>query len=158
MPDLPRQREAGEMRELRIIIPGKPQPRQAHLMSTRGGRVRKYLPPESVAYQKLVAAYALKALRLAGIGDGIAGPVEVSVHWIFLASNRLHKLDREAIESGTRLPYTGRCDLDNLLKNLLDGLKRIAFEDDRFIQKLTCEKLQGKDPHTEVTIRSLEEK
>ena len=52
--------------------------------------------------------------------------------------------------------HTKKPDLDNLTKNLLDGLSGIIFRDDALIKKLVIEKHYG-EPRTEITIETLGE-
>ncbi|HSZ70216.1 MAG TPA: RusA family crossover junction endodeoxyribonuclease [Solirubrobacteraceae bacterium] len=86
---------------VRLVIPGKPIPLERH----RTGQGRTYLPPRSKAFRELVRAEWM----IAGRPTLGAEPVAASMR--FYGPNP-------------------RCDLDNLLKAILDALNSCAYVDD----------------------------
>ena len=52
-------------------------------------------------------------------------------------------------------PYTGKPDLDNVAKAILDGLNAVAFEDDSQIVGLQITKSYGERPRAEIQISDL---
>jgi len=88
----------------------------------RLGRGRVYTPARTRDYQRAIWASALAAgLR--------ASREPISVSLVF------------------HLPSPGRCDLDNLIKAVLDGLKGAAYHDDRQVVRLTAEKRRADRAH-----------
>jgi Holliday junction resolvase RusA-like endonuclease len=79
-------------------------------------------PPEQVAYKKMVALICKIAMRERGIFTPLQGPVSLSFNAVFphpqRATPRRHWKD-------------SRPDLDNLIKNIKDALKGIAWVDDQ---------------------------
>ena len=142
------------MSEIIITIPGKPQARQAHAVSTRGGFVRKYLLPESASYQNLVK---LECKRVMKNRQPIQGAVSVEYLFVFQAPKSLKKSQRQAVERGEFIVHETRGqDICNLLKSVNDGLKGIAIEDDGLIIDAGFSKRYGLKPCTVVTIRKVE--
>lgn len=113
---------------LAFTVPGDPIP----LARPRVVRGHTYTEKRSKDYQRLVADHA----RLAG---AVATEDELAVALAFYRAT------------------ARRCDIDNLTKNVLDGLMGVAFEDDAQIVKLTAEKRVDRErPRTEVWIESVE--
>jgi Holliday junction resolvase RusA-like endonuclease len=101
-------------------IPGKPQPQERPIVRRAGWTVD---PPKSFKAKKVVKSYALVCRQeaLACVSSG-----SFSVMAKFYGANPL-------------------CDIDNLLKLVLDGLKGVFWVDDRQVTqigalKFKCEK------------------
>lgn len=89
---------------MELIVPGKPVP----LQRSQTSKGRHYLPPRSRAYRELVQACWMEAGRpRLGVAD-------------LAASMRFY---------GARAD----CDIDNLVKAILDALNGLAYVDDRQI-------------------------
>ena len=143
------------MREISFTVPGIPQPRQAHKLSRKGGKVWKYLPAKSRVYQDRISAYGLMEMRKRKLKP-LGGAIALEVLFVFPAPERQRKAQREAIERGKFLPYLSK-DIDNTLKCLLDGLKGVVIIDDRFVVDLGASKRMGKTPATIITVRTIAE-
>lgn len=50
------------------------------------------------------------------------------------------------------LPHTKKPDLDNLVKNPMDCMNGIVYEDDRLVTKIFAEKCYGLEPRTEIRV------
>ena len=112
-----------------FVVPGNPVPWQR----AGSGFGKRYTPLPTKLYQASVRAHAYQA-RV----KPLLGPVRVSC--IF---------HRE-----TRHP----CDLDNLLKTILDALQGIAYENDRQVVSVTAEKrIDAKHPRAFVEVSSVED-
>lgn len=137
---------------LTFTAPGVPVSRQAHQfyrLKNRTGAVA-VLPQNSANYQTRIGCYAKEAMKGK---PPIAGMVSLNVTFVFPAPKSLKKWQREIVDSGDWLAYPKiPQDIDNLCKNLLDGLKGIAFEDDRLVVDLIARKRIGDDPRTVVTV------
>jgi Holliday junction resolvase RusA-like endonuclease len=107
-----------------VTVPGKPQAKQRPRVG-KGGRI--YTPRETAQYEKLVADCWTEAGGEL-IPKGTA--VEVVIH--------VHKdhVDVEVLAAEGLKP-TARADLDNIAKSVLDGLNKVAWDDDRQVAKIT---------------------
>jgi len=111
---------------MKLIVPGRPVPLQRS--RTRNGH--HYLPARSKAYQELVQTYWMAAGR-PSLGDA---PFCMSAQFYGARANS---------------------DIDNCLKQILDSLGGLAFDDDKqCICLLECRKLPVDEngPRTEVEI------
>lgn len=136
------------MKLLSLIILGEPVSRQAHTHA----KGFTFLPKESKHYQERVRAYAAEAMK------GTA-PIDCTVHvdicFRFPAPKSLRKAERLHIQNDCELIYARiNKDIDNLQKNLFDGLKGVAIQDDKQIVRVTAKKVLHKIPSTIVTIYS----
>lgn len=105
--------------EIRFFVPGRPVPKQRH----RTVKGRKYTPPETVAYARLVRLIANTA-------------------W-----PKPWPLDRRYGVEVVVTPADGRVgDGDNYQKAATDPLKGLAWKDDRQVKRWECEVL---DPDSE---------
>lgn len=142
------------MTDLTITIPGKPLARKAHKLARIGKFMKPVLTPDAASYQNLVAMAAQAAMK----GEPpISEPCWAEVYFIFPAPLGLRKTDKERIAKGETIVYPkDRHDLDNLCKNLFDGLKGIAIADDSLIHDLYAGKRIGAKPCTIITIKPIE--
>lgn len=105
-------------------IVGKQRPRH-----TRQGRV--YTPPKTTAFENLVALM-WKAEHGASMA-GHDGPVRVHIH-----------TSRQLAKSNPRFwlgrADTGKPDIDNIAKSVLDALNGVAYRDDSQVVGLNIEK------------------
>lgn len=114
------------MNSITFTVPGAPVAKAR----PRIGQGRAYTPERTKGYEAKVKALALVARQEARQRIW-TGPVRVRV--TFYVANP-----------------TGRPDLDNLCKSLLDPCNGIIFEDDAQVVEIVAVKEQG-EPRTEVT-------
>jgi len=108
-------------------IPGKG-PRKAMAMT--------YVTPEAKAYKTLVEA----TCRAAGIRAPLAGRVRIDV---LLFPHRPLDWKTRQRKLGAAWDDGVQClDLDNANKVLLDALKDVAIEDDKWVRRLTSERME----------------
>lgn len=142
------------MTEVAIVVPGKPCARKSHKLAKQGKRYRPVLNDESASYQNLVAMAAQAAMKG---NPPLSVPCSAEVYFIFPAPQSLRKAERERIASSETIIHPqDRHDIDNLCKNLFDGLKEIAIADDSLIHDLYAGKRIGVKPCTIITIRKIE--
>lgn len=101
-------------------------------VTARGGRsfTSTYVTPEAKAYKAQVLALARKA----GVAQPIAGRVKVE---FTLFPNRPQDWQKRMRKEGTAWDDTVQClDLDNAQKVVLDSLKDVVFEDDRWVREI----------------------
>lgn len=93
--------------------------------------------------------------KAAGVRAPIPGRVAISVQ---LYPHRPQDYQKRMRQLGAAWDDTVRCiDLDNANKVLLDALKGVAIEDDKWVRRLTSERMEpdGRDACVVVTIRSI---
>lgn len=99
---------------IKIVIPGRPQPKQRPRLGVRGRKAFIYTPPETVAYEQLVGYCAKMAVK-----EPLLGPLELHVT-VYLC--------------GKRMP-----DLSNCIKSIEDGMNNIAYADDSQVKRIVAE-------------------
>lgn len=142
------------MTEITITIPGKPLARKAHKLARVGKFLKPILTSDAANYQNLVAMAANQAMNG---NPPLSVPCWAEVMFIFPAPQSLRAADKKRVAANEMIIYAkDRHDLDNLCKNLFDGLKGIAIADDCLIHDLQAGKRIGAKPCTIVTIRPIE--
>lgn len=123
-----------------FVIPGKPFAKQRP-RATRHGRV--YTPAATVSFERTVGQIALEHFPAP-----IRGPVRIEICATFQPAKSWSKA--KTAEHINR-PHMQRPDLDNCQKAILDGLNRIAFEDDGQVAEIFCRKVWG--PHAQTVVK-----
>ena len=123
-------------------IPGKPFAKQRPRFSRKSGQA--YTPKATESYESLVRAKALPLFP-----KPLIGPVIVEIIAIFEPAASWSKKRRA--EAMCR-PHTQRPDRDNIEKAILDGLNRVAFEDDAQVFDGRTTKCWGPVAKTVVTV------
>lgn len=83
----------------------------------------------------------------------LEGPLKLSVYFCFRRPNSWPKAKRDAVDDGEEPWYTGRPDLDNLVKLVKDAGNKVLWQDDSQIVSLEAFKVYG--PENETTINLL---
>ncbi|MBG7616496.1 RusA family crossover junction endodeoxyribonuclease [Brevundimonas sp. BAL450] len=102
---------------------GKARPKFARI----GGNVRTYTPKKTADYETAIG-YAAKAAMLRS-GEPLAVEEAVVVD-ILVERAPLKSWSRKKAAAMLGTPITGKPDIDNLAKAILDGMNGIAFLDD----------------------------
>lgn len=116
----------------------------------RFSRGRVYTPEETTAYEGLVAL----SYRNEAKGYKFTSPVGVRI----LALQKPPKKSKKVTEkmlSGEILP-TKRPDLDNIAKIILDGLNKVAWDDDTQVVQLQIEKRYATPPQVMVQVYAID--
>jgi len=101
-----------------------------------GKRAITHVSNEAKSYRRQVE----QACALAGIRQPLTGRIAMAVR---LFPTRPQDWARRARKHGASWDDDVRCiDLDNANKVLLDALKGIAFEDDRWVRRLQSERME----------------
>lgn len=104
--------------------------------AARGGRAMTYVSGEAKDYRAKVAAIA----RARGIFSPMYGRVEVAVQ---LYPHRPLDHKKRMRDHGAAWDDTVSCiDLDNANKVLLDSLKGVVIQDDKWVRRLTSERME----------------
>ena len=53
-------------------------------------------------------------------------------------------------------PAKHNCDLDNLVKAVLDAAQRVVFKDDRWVDQISAERFRGEEQRCELVVGRLE--
>lgn len=125
-------------------LKGKGRPRFAR----SGNRIITYTPPDTVAYENLIAAKAKEAMRgqrpmEGGVYLTVAVDYPVPKSWS-------EKKKIQALIGG--IVPTVKPDVDNILKVVSDALNGVAWKDDAQVIWATVKKKYGMIPGIEVTV------
>jgi len=140
-----------------FVIPGEPKGKgraRSRIAKMGGGRqfVTHYTPKDTVEYENLVRMAAHEAME----GDAptrfpclvsIAAYCSVPASW----SNK-----RRALALDGEILPTGKPDLDNTEKAVLDGMNKIVFRDDSVVCEVRKSKRYSETPRVEVVVRELD--
>jgi Holliday junction resolvase RusA-like endonuclease len=109
---------------------------------------RAYTPAKSAAYEHQVQLAATLAMR----GQSrLTGAVQATLRFDLPVPPSWPRPRRAAAITGEIAP-TGRPDIDNLLKSVLDGIRTIVIGDDAAIVEVRATKRYGVAPLTVCTI------
>jgi len=115
--------------------------------STRGSFVSTYVSKEAKDFKEQV----LWLCKAAGVRAPIPGRVAISVQ---LYPNRPQDFKTRMRKHGAAWDDTVQClDLDNANKVLLDALKGIAIEDDKWVRRLSSERMEPDEHGARVVLR-----
>lgn len=117
-----------------FLVPGDPTGKGRPKFSTSRGYVHAYTPEKTQKYELSVKSSYL----LAG-GRKMEGPIRISVTAYFRIPKGTSKVKRWLMVQGGLLPAK-RPDADNILKVILDGLNRVAYEDDAQVTAIDIKK------------------
>lgn len=134
---------------LTFKILGSPVPQHRPRFARAGKFVRTYNVKEDTNYREKLYWEARQAVK-APIPRSVPLVVELSIY------RKLTKaVDPELAEMGLVQPNT-RPDIDNYIKQVLDGLNGIVWEDDGQIVRLVADKWYSASPRLEITVRTLD--
>ena len=131
---------------IKFTIPGRPVPKGRPRFSRKTGRT--YTPNNTSKYEKLVREC---------YGDNYYFDKEyISIKIIakFEIPQSYSKKKKQEALNGKVFPT--KCDLDNIVKSITDGLNGTAFKDDRYIVGIEAEKVYSDKAETIVEIKSME--
>ena len=106
---------------------GKGRPR----VVSRGGKTFAYTPKKTREFEAAVKAAAIRA----GV-KMYEGPVEVLIECLV----PIPKSRRKELGGAMFFPATGRPDVDNVAKAVLDALQGIAYKTDSAVSSVTCKR------------------
>jgi len=142
---------------IKFTVPGEPKGKGRHrsrIATSGAGKsfIANYAPAETVEYENLVRLVAHEAMRGAA---PTSNPVSVTIdaYCSVPASWSLRKRGRAL--AGDVLP-TGKPDLDNVEKAVLDGMNKIVFRDDAAVCDVIKRKRYAAAPRVEVRVRELD--
>lgn len=133
------------MQEIKFKIPGpakaKERPR-ARVMYSHGKPIAQiYTPKNTQGYEANIRACFARQ-----IGDvRLAAPIRATILVIHSVPKSYPKRRREDCLMGA-VPHTGKPDLDNIAKVVLDALNGVAYDDDAQVTELLIRKQYGPEP------------
>ena len=148
-----------EMPKINIdfVIHGEPKGKGRHrsrIAGMKGGRqfVAHYTPKDTVEYENLVRMAAHEAMH--GAVPTIH-PVHVTIIACCSVPTSWSKKKQARALAGEIFP-TGKPDLDNVEKAILDGMNKIVFRDDAQVCSVTKLKHYSHCPRVDVSVRELD--
>lgn len=140
-----------------FVVPGAPQGKaraRSRIIKARDGRqfVSHYTPSGTVDYESRVQAAAREAMRDEAMTRhpcrvSIIAHCPIPVSWS-------KKKQAQAL-AGEIFP-TGKPDLDNIEKSILDGMNKVVFTDDAVVCIVSKTKRYGSPPRVEVRVTELD--
>lgn len=142
---------------IEFVIPGEPKGKgraRSRIASSRDGRqfVTHYTPKDTVEYENLVRMAAHEAM--AG-GAPTRFPCSVIIEAYCSVPASWSRKRRALALAGLILP-TGKPDLDNTEKAVLDGMNKIVFRDDSVVCDVRKWKRYSDTPRVEVWVIELD--
>ena len=116
---------------LKIVIPGRPVPKERPRLSAAGRKMYIYTPKETSKFEKQVALAAFTAAN----GKVLFGDIAISIK-LYFSDKRFG-------------------DLDNYAKSILDGLQGTLYENDKQVARLHIERHIDKSERAEVIIEEV---
>lgn len=135
------------MKQVVFIIKGEPKGK-GRPRFTKTGRV--YTPTETAQYESLVGL----SYRNSAKGYKFTSPVKVTVK-AFHKPPKVSKRKTEDMLNGRILP-TKKPDPDNIAKIILDGLNKVAWDDDAQVVEMMVTKRYAQEPLVAVIIEELD--
>ena len=126
---------------------GKQRPRY-----TKTGRV--YTPSETVAYEKRIRSSFLWHIPDEAHTPVMSGPVRISIMASYQIPKSASVKQKQALES---MPATKKPDVDNIAKIVMDGLNKVAYEDDKQVVAVDVSKKWSICPGLLITVEDYEE-
>lgn len=126
------------MTGLVLVIPGRPVPWAR--AGTKGSR--RFIPEKQQAHKDWVHLEAVALMR-ARRWAKVTAPVRVDVEFVYRTPKR------GAVDGQLR---TGRPDLDNLIKQILDSLNGAVWADDAQVVEIAARKVYGPDEATRIHV------
>ena len=136
------------MRQIVFIVKGEPKGK-GRPRFTKTGRV--YTPSETSHYEELVGLSYQNSAK----GYQFTSPVKVSIRAFHKPPNGKSKKVVEDMLNGRILP-TKKPDSDNLAKIILDGLNKVAWDDDTQVVEMIVTKRYSEEPMVAVTIEEID--
>lgn len=133
-----------------MTLEGRPQGKGRPRYTVRAGRAFAYTPASTRAYESSIRqAWIEQDGRSFG-----SCPVALILRAYYPVPSKARKAEQEAMLT-RKIPVSGKPDLDNVLKVVMDGLNGLAYEDDSQITCISATRAYGTRPRLEVEILPL---
>lgn len=131
--------------KIELVIPGEPVPKGRPRINRKTGTV--YTPKRTKDYEEFIKWKLISEYKEIPKMDEIVATVRFYLSIPKSASKKRKERMSKDIERPTKTP-----DIDNLFKSVLDGLNKLAFEDDKQIVEAHLYKHWSKTPRTEIKL------
>jgi Holliday junction resolvase RusA-like endonuclease len=140
------------MAVLVISLNGEPRGKGRPRTAVRGGFARIYTDEKTRKYEASVKRAALAAMKGA---DPLEGPLSVALRFRMPIPKSASKRVKTGMAAG-EIAHTGRSDLDNMVKAILDALNGAVFCDDAQIVRLFAQKLYAEMPGVDLRVEAFQ--
>ncbi|MGL5753003.1 MAG: RusA family crossover junction endodeoxyribonuclease [Paraclostridium sp.] len=131
--------------KVEFIIPSSPVTKSRPRFNTHTGRA--FTDDKTRIFENIVAlAYGARHY----FDDSY---INVNIKFKFAVPKSYSKKKRQEALEGKIRPT--KADIDNYIKSVLDGLNAKAFKDDRYISKISAEKIYAEESCIEVIIETI---
>lgn len=135
---------------IEFTVPGVPIAKQRVKFSRQGAFVRSYTPDKTVNYETLVKMEYFNQCK----GQKLNGAIRAHIEFYFPIPKSESKKKQAAMLIGA-IRHTKKADIDNCIKSILDGLNKVAFDDDGQIVEIVAAKWYGDVPRAEVILEEI---
>ena len=130
------------MTTIAFTVPGHPKGKgRPRAFKLPNGQIRTYTPDATAKAEESFIALAAPYAP----AHPLTGPLALSLTAVFAIPKSYTRKKREEIAAGTRRP-TGKPDLDNLTKLVLDAMNGVFYIDDQQVVDMTVSKVYGEAP------------
>lgn len=147
------------MSRVELVILGEPVGKQRPRYSSYGGYVRTYTPQKTINYESLIAHEYNEKYGTLMFPQGV--PVKATIKAYFgLTKGDFGKkgLNKSGRAKMAMVYCTLKCDIDNIIKSVLDSLNSICYFDDKQVVEITSSKAWTlESPRVEIILESLVE-
>ena len=138
--------------KIRFEVPGEPRGKGRPRFSNRGGYVRTYTPKETADYEKLIRDEYKKQCGDAYFPRGT--PLDVRIVAYFGIPKRTSKKKAESMRN-KEIRQLKKCDIDNIIKAILDAVNGVAYQDDIQVIDIQARKFYSDNPRVTVSIEEV---
>ena len=131
-----------------FTVEGPPQGKGRPRFRRAGNFVTTYTDQKTKTYEATIKAWAQRAM---GSARPLEGPVAVDLLIKLPVPASYSKKRQKLCLEGAELP-TKKPDIDNICKNLLDGMNGVIYKDDIQVVRLTAEKIYSLNPCVEIYV------
>lgn len=137
-------------KDVNFVVNGDPMGKERPRMARRGNYVTTYTPKKTKKYENLVKNSYIKSIGNIKLDNAI----EVNITGVFRVPKATSKKKKKEMLEG-KIKHTKKPDCDNMGKIILDGLNKVAYNDDSQICKLNIEKIYGENPMVKVNLKEI---
>ena len=119
-----------------FVVPGVPVGKGRPRFAKRGNFVSTYTPERTASYENLVKVLAMQAMKGT---QPLPYPVRVVIDVAICPPASWSKKKRAQALNGETYP-TGKPDIDNVAKGILDAMNGVVYLDDKQVISLTIRK------------------
>lgn len=135
-------------RKLRVMIPGKPQPKQRAIVNTYTKKA--HTPDATVKYEREVG----RMWKMQNGATMLQGPIKMTVLMCFAVPKSDSKVKRQK-KLDDEIKHTIKPDASNVLKAVEDGLNGVAYHDDSQLVEIYMRKMYAAEGYVAVELEEL---